>query len=198
MQNLINGLQPYGLDLEQTTIADYMKTGGYETHLIGKWHLGFYRKAYTPLFRGFDSHFGYYIGSTDYYAHGSPGKMCMRNNLDPSWETVGQYATDLFTGKALDIIQNHNKSMPMFMFLSHLAPHAPLEAPQQEIDKFDYIGDPKRRIYAALMSKLDESVGKVVQALDENDMLDNTIILFMSDNGGPVIGMKNEKKLLNA
>lgn len=147
------------------------------------------------MFRGFDSHFGFYTGSTRYYTHGAPDALNMRNNLDPSWETVGQYATDLFTEKALHIIQTHNKSMPMFMILSHLAPHGPIEAPQEEIDKFDYIEDPRRRVFAAMMSKLDESVGKVVQTLEDSDMLDNTIILFMSDNGAPVIGMKSESKL---
>lgn len=69
MQNVIQAGQPYGLGLGEKTIAQYMKDGGYGTHLIGKWHLGFYVKEYTPTFRGFDSHFGYLNGLIDYYNH---------------------------------------------------------------------------------------------------------------------------------
>lgn len=95
--------------------------------------------------------------------------------------------------KAIETIQNHDKSNPMFMMLTHLAPHTanefdPMQAPQDEIDKFDYIQNEKRRIYAAMVSKLDEGVGKVVKALDRNKMLDNSIILFFSDNGAPILG----------
>lgn len=119
----------------------------------------------------------------------------MRENLTVNWDTIGQYATDLFTDKALETINNHDKKQPMFMMLTHLAPHTgnendPLQAPKDEIDKFHYIRQENRRIYAAMTSKVDESVGKVVKALDENDMLDNSIILFMSDNGAPVFGME--------
>lgn len=119
----------------------------------------------------------------------------MRNNLDISWDTNGKYATDLFTEKAVELIKRHNKSVPMFMMLSHLAPHTanendPMQAPEDEINKFNYITDKKRRVYAAMVSKLDESVGKVIKTLDENDMLDDSIVLFMSDNGAPVLGIK--------
>lgn len=121
----------------------------------------------------------------------------MRNNLEVSWDSIGTYATDLFTEKAVKTIENHNKSVPLFLLLSHLAPHAanayePLQAPKDEINKFSYIQDADRRAYAAMVKKLDDSVGKVVKALDENDMLDNSIILFMSDNGAPVKGMDSK------
>lgn len=117
----------------------------------------------------------------------------MRQNLSVSWDTINQYATDLFTDKAVDTIKNHNKNSPMFMILTHLAPHTaneydPMQAPDDEIDKFNYIKNKHRRIYAAMVSKLDESVGRVVKALNDNDMLDNSIVLFLSDNGSPVVG----------
>lgn len=120
----------------------------------------------------------------------------MRANLSVSWDTIGQYATDLFTDKTIETINLHDKNTPMFLFLSHLAPHSgndydQLQAPTEEINKFNYIKDENRRIYAAMVSKLDQSVGKVVKALNENNMLDNTIILFMSDNGAPVEGFDN-------
>lgn len=119
----------------------------------------------------------------------------MRKNLTVNWQAIGQYATDLFTDNAIETINNHNKSRPMFMIFGHNAPHAGndyalLQAPQQEIDEFKYIRNKNRRIYAAMVSKLDESVGRVIEALEQNNMLENSIILFMSDNGAPINGEK--------
>lgn len=117
----------------------------------------------------------------------------MRKNLTVNWDTNGIYATDLFTDEAVHQIHTHNKTKPLFLYLAHLAPHTgndndPMQAPQEEINKFKYIKSEKRRTYAAMVSKLDESVGRVVKALDDSKMLDNTIILFFADNGAPVIG----------
>ena len=94
--------------------------------------------------------------------------------------------------KRIHVHDYHDK--PLFMILSHLAPHSanddrPLQAPEEEIEKFAYIENPERRIYAAMMSKLDESVGQVVKSLADKGVLDNTLILFLSDNGGPTEGM---------
>lgn len=118
----------------------------------------------------------------------------MRDNLNIHWETQGQYATDLFTDKAIEVISNHNKQKPLFLFMSHLAPHtgneyAPLQAPASEEEKFPYITDPDRRTYAAMVSRLDTSVGRVIHALERNNMLENTVVFFSADNGAPVIGM---------
>lgn len=90
-------------------------------------------------------------------------------------------------------IKTHDQSTPMFLLMSHLAPHTaneydPMQAPDDEIEKFNYIRDDKRRIYGAMVSKLDASVGKVVKALSDSNMLENTIILFMADNGAPTVG----------
>lgn len=119
----------------------------------------------------------------------------MRKNFTVDWDAIGQYATDLFTENAIETINKHNKNHPLFMILSHNAPHAGndyalLQAPEQEINKFKYIRNENRRVYAAMVSKLDESVGKVIEALEQNDMLNNSIILFMADNGAPIDGKK--------
>lgn len=120
----------------------------------------------------------------------------MRRNLSVDWSAIGHYATDLFTEHAIETIAKHNKSQPMFMILAHNAPHAGneyalLQAPEDEINKFKYIRNKNRRTYAAMVSKLDESVGKVIESLERNDMLENSIILLMSDNGAPLEGMYN-------
>lgn len=109
------------------------------------------------------------------------------------WLYDRKYATDLLTDEAVNTIDNHDKTKPLFLYVTEAAPHAgnefdPLQAPEDEIRKFNYIKHPHRRTYAAMVSKLDQSVGRIVKALHENDMLRNSIVLFFSDNGAPVIG----------
>ncbi|XP_055904623.1 arylsulfatase B-like [Eupeodes corollae] len=193
--------QPWGLPLNERTMPELFRDAGYSTNLIGKWHLGFSKKAYTPTLRGFDYHVGYYSGYIDYYVH----DMAMlnknysrgydfRRNLDINEEGQGIYATEYFTNEAIRVVKKHNKNQPLFLLMSHLAVHTgnednPMQAPPEEIAKFSHISDPKRRIYAAMISKLDESVGKLIGSLGERKMLDNTIILFYSDNGAPTQGV---------
>lgn len=200
MQNyVIVSEQPYGLGLNEKLMPEYLKEAGYKTHIVGKWHLGFYKKEYTPTLRGFDSHIGYLGPYIDYYNHSLirsnlpdfTSGFDMRKNLDLYRESVGTYATDLFTRESIKIIQNHNRSDPLFLYIPHLAPHAansydPLQAPQEKINKFSHIKDERRRTYAAMVSALDDSIGNVVNALKENQMLDNSVILFFCDNGATI------------
>lgn len=117
----------------------------------------------------------------------------MRRNFTVHNESRGIYATDLFTNAAIETIQKHNKAEPLFLYLSHLAPHSGnnyelLQAPQDEIEKFAYITNVNRRIYAAMVSKLDESIGRVIKTLHTENLLKNSIVLFLSDNGASVQG----------
>lgn len=152
---------PFGLGLDQKIMPQYLKKLGYKTHLIGKWHQGFHQKQYTPTMRGFNSFFGYFGGYIDYWDYSlimldknySRG-YDMRRNLTVNYDIPkGVYATDLFTSEAVKTINEHDYTKPLFMMLSHLAPHAgnqdfPMQAPQSEIDKFSHIEDPKRRTLA--------------------------------------------------
>ncbi|XP_078052451.1 arylsulfatase I isoform X2 [Augochlora pura] len=160
--------EPRGLPLNEKLMPQYLKEAGYRTHAVGKWHLGFYKKEYTPTFRGFDTHFGYWNGLQDYFTH------------------IAQETT-------VKLIKEHDVNQPMFLYLAHLAPHKGnqnqlLRAPDEEISKFAYIVDPERRVQAAVVSKLDQSVGEVMDALRTRGMLENSIVLFMSDNGAPTEG----------
>ncbi|XP_075213044.1 arylsulfatase B-like [Lycorma delicatula] len=190
-----------GLPLEEKTIAEHLKELGYSTNIIGKWHLGYYKLDYTPLHRGFDSHIGYWNGIISYYdhimeeplEHSSYAGYDFKRNYTTVWEYQGKYATDIFTEEAVNVINNHNKEKPLFLYLGHLAVHAGnegkwLEAPQETIDKFKHIPNPNRRTYAAMVSKLDDSVGQVLSALQQNEMLSNSIVVFLSDNGAPLSG----------
>lgn len=117
----------------------------------------------------------------------------MRSNTSITWDTQGQYATDLFTRIAVDKIHSHNPKQPLFLYLSQLAAHAGNQlltdqAPEEEIAKFAFIKNPLRRQYAAVMSKLDESVGKVITALKDKGLMENSLIVFAADNGSPIMG----------
>ncbi|ETN66473.1 arylsulfatase B [Anopheles darlingi] len=201
MQNdVIISDQPWGLGLDQKLMPQYFREAGYRTHLVGKWHLGFFRQAYTPTRRGFETHFGYLGPYIDYWDHSlqmnatSARGLDMRRNTAVNYDARGTYATDLFTTEATRLIRTHNTTDPLFLVLTHLAPHTgneddPMQAPAEEIAKFAHIKDPKRRTLAAMISRVDVSVGMVYDALRERKMLDNTIILFYADNGAPTVGI---------
>lgn len=148
---------PWGLGLNETILPQYLKSAGYKTHLIGKWHLGFYKKAYNPMQRGFDTFFGFYYGLIDYYNYTSEtlydlivkSGYDMRENETTYYDANQTYATDLFTKKAVQIIESHNVNEPLFLMVNHAAPHSGnkevLQAPEEEINKFRYIKDNNTR-----------------------------------------------------
>lgn len=195
---IIGGCEPFGLPLNETIMPQYFSKLGFTSYMVGKWHLGFYTQEHTPMFRGFHSHYGYYCGHQDYYDHrAEEGRgywgYDMRRNLSVDFDASNKYTTDVFTEEAVDVINNHDKSKPMFLYLAHLATHSansytPLQAPQKYLDKVAHIKHEKRRLFGGMAVGLDESVGQVVQALNANGMLDNTIIVFSTDNGGPSSG----------
>lgn len=118
----------------------------------------------------------------------------MRHNLTTNYDTKGTYATDLFTDAAVRHIAEHPTAEPLFMYLAHLAPHAgngydPMQVPDDELARMAHIADPQRRRYAAMVSRMDTGIGRVVDALRERGMLENSVILFFGDNGAPVEGM---------
>ncbi|XP_068142790.1 arylsulfatase B isoform X1 [Drosophila tropicalis] len=197
--------EPWGLPQKERLMPEFFRDAGYSTQLIGKWHLGFWEKDLTPTMRGFDHHYGYYNGYIDYYDHtlhmltkNYTKGVDFRRDLDPCPQDNGTYATDAFTAEAKRVIEQHDKSRPLFMVLSHLAVHTgnednPMQAPEEEVAKFAHISDPKRRTYAGMISSLDKSVGQTVRALSDNGMLNNSIILLYSDNGAPTVGIHSNQ-----
>ncbi|XP_046394380.1 arylsulfatase B-like isoform X2 [Ischnura elegans] len=196
-----------GLPLSERILPEYLKSLGYSTHAVGKWHLGFYLKEYTPEYRGFDSHVGHWTGQQDYYDHSATEEelwgLDMHRGLEPAWDAHGKYSTVFYTEEAVKIINSHGiknnhadkdgEENPLFLYIAHTAVHSgnpynPLPAPDETVAKFSNIKDYRRRRYAAIVHELDASVGKVVEALSENNMLDNSIIIFTTDNGGAAAG----------
>ncbi|XP_054268843.1 arylsulfatase I-like [Macrosteles quadrilineatus] len=185
--DVIYAPQPWGLPLEDRLLPQYLRSEGYVSRAVGKWHLGFYKADYTPTRRGFDSHYGTWLGHQNHFTYmtddNHPG-YDLHRGLNVSWDGRNTFSADLFTREAESVIQDHDVSKPLFLYLSHTAPHAPLQAPRDAVDSVKHIAERKRRIYAAMVTKVDESVGKVMEAMKSKSMLNNTIILFLSDNGG--------------
>ncbi|XP_020620378.1 arylsulfatase I-like isoform X2 [Orbicella faveolata] len=189
---------PYGVGLDEVFLPQYLKEQGYQTHAIGKWHLGFFKSAYIPTSRGFDSFFGFWSGKNDYWDHSQAEEgfwgLDLRNNTTPVRDEWGHYGTDLFAEQAVDVINAHDTSKPMFMYLAHQAvhnanSHQSIQAPKDVINRFKHIKDERRRIFAAMATVLDQSVGKVVDALKARNMYNNSVIIFSTDNGGPAAGL---------
>ncbi|XP_033208875.1 arylsulfatase B-like [Belonocnema kinseyi] len=194
----LKAAEPRGIPLNETLLPAHLKKLGYVTRLLGKWHTGYYTKEHTPANRGFDSFFGYYNGMIQYFNHTYIQDKINRTGYDlhrdvPNHLNVDYtpgYFTDILSNEAEEIINKHDPETPLFLEIAHLAPHCsdavdPLEVRDlKEIDsKFGYIQNPKRRKFAGMMTALDESVGRTVSALKKAKMLENSIIVFASDNG---------------
>jgi arylsulfatase A-like enzyme len=171
----------FGLSLKETTIGDRFKELGYATAWIGKSHLG-YLPQFHPLKRGFDDYFGFLGGQHDYLdASGDKHNPILRGtniveNID--------YTTDAFGREAVAFIEKH-KDKPWLCYLAFNAVHAPLESIDKYLSRFGNIEDKKRRTFAAMLSAMDDAVGTVLQKLREHHLEENTLIFFISDNGGP-------------
>ena len=169
-------------DPSQITIAEALKTKGYNTGLIGKWHLGD-KKQNHPLNNGFDYFWGFISGARNYfYNPNEESRNSIRNVVENHSKTkFDGYLTDVLGDKAINFInKNHKANSPFFLFLSFNAPHTPMHAKKEVLKKFK---DNPRKIYASMMWSMDEAIGSVVDKLKENNQYDNTIIYFLSDNG---------------
>ena len=174
-----------GMDLEQITMADRLKKLGYRTGLIGKWHLGNQDKFY-PTRRGFDYFYGLRSGSRSYFYNAKnddkPGNVrAIEENGKPV--KFDGYLTDVFGQKAIAFI-NAKDDKPFFLFHSFTAPHGPMHATEEDKALFASIENTKRRSYAAMIWAMDRAIGQLVDALKAAGEFENTLIWFLSDNGG--------------
>lgn len=172
----------YGLPTDERLLPEALKDVGYKTVMVGKWHLGHADRKYWPRQRGFDYHYGSMVGEVDYFTHSSANVRDWYRD-DRSVREQG-YVTQLWGADAVAQINAHNSKAPLFLYLAFTAPHSPYQAPKEYIDKYRHIEDPTRRAYAAMITCMDDEIGKVVSALEKRQMRKNTLIVFMSDNGG--------------
>lgn len=224
--------EPEHIDKNETLLPAYLKKAGYRTALFGKWHLGAASKENFPVHHGFDVFTGFPDGCIDYFRHtyGTYGKSWYKN--DEPFEEEG-YSTDLITNHALSFIQEQKvKESPYFIFLAYNAPHFgksdpadlpdstiilnkdnyagyeianTLQVPSGYLKRFSDIGDPYRQMYSAMVANMDDNIGRILDELEQNGTLDNTMIWFISDNGGYSISyfghssngaLRGEKQLL--
>ena len=180
---VIPSASKYGLDTEEWLLPQALKEAGYRTAIVGKWHLGHGDRKYWPRQRGFDYQYGPVLGEIDYFTHAAHGTTdWYRDNKLVDEEG---YVTTLLGDDAVRLIGGHDPKTPLFLYLTFTAPHAPYQAPQEYLDKYTNIADPSRRAYAAMITAMDDQIGRVIEALEKRNMRDNTLIVFHSDNGGP-------------
>ncbi len=174
----------YGLPLDERTLPVALKEVGYKNVMTGKWHLGHYKQAYWPQNRGFDHFYGSILGEVDYFTKEKGGFIDWQRNGVTIKET-GYHTTQL-ADEMVRVIEADDGKKPLFMYMPFLAPHAPYQAPKEYEDRYPNIKDPTRRTYAGMITALDDSIARVLEALKRKGMRDNTIVVFMSDNGGPL------------
>jgi arylsulfatase A-like enzyme len=173
----------YGLTSDYPSIASLMKAGGYETALIGKWHLGVLPQ-HSPIKNGFDYFFGIHSGAADYISHKGDSRKADLYENDVLVNTEG-YLTDLLTQKAITYIkQKHSK--PFFLAITYNAPHCPWQGPDDQpyADSVNFRDGGSPAIYAAMMKSLDDGIGTIIKTLDNEKLSNQTIVIFTNDNGG--------------
>ncbi len=198
-----------GLPLTEVTFAERLKHVGYRTGIIGKWHLGG-SHVFHPNNRGFDYFYGFLSGGHTYWPknvttttplHLKTGKPHYSANEGGYWPLMrndnaaefDEYLTTALSRDAARFVKD-SSDKPFFLYLAYNAPHAPLEAPPELIKKYSHIEHKQRRIYAAMVDAMDQGIGIVVDALKESGKLDNTLIFFLSDNGGIVNKARKESQ----
>ncbi len=188
-----------GMPASEQTVAELLKARGYHNIHIGKWHLGSTLEM-RPNNQGFDE--SLFMESGLYLPENSPNVVNAKQDFDPvdkflwpnmrfgvsynngKWFEPNKYLTDYFTDQAVTAIKR-NKNQPFFLYLAHWGVHTPLQASKADYDSLPNIPDHRRRVYGAMIKAVDRSVGRVLQALKEEGLDGNTIVIFTSDNGAP-------------
>ena len=193
--------------LEDRTIGEMMQEHQYKTHLVGKWHLGMSSPDCTPVSRGFDTFLGMYLGSGDYFKHQNGRGFDMRFNyrqpengliVDKILKSYANvHSTEIYTNRTIDILEQHvnqygtGSEEPLFLFVSYQAPHGPYQVPERyraNLPPFFADKSSQLRTYAGMVNFMDESIGRIHSTLNQLNMLDNTVIVFTSDNGAILDG----------
>ena len=172
-----------GVPTSEFLMSEALKTQGYKTAAIGKWHLGEHPSMW-PQEQGFDYFYGFAGGGFSYWGDKRGSEInYMQENGKEIMPTKTTYITDDFSDKAVDFI-NENAKDPFFIYLAYNAPHSALNASRKYLDRTTHIANPERSIYGAMILAVDDGVGRIWDALEEKGIEENTILIFLSDNGG--------------
>ena len=190
-----------GLDVREVTIGDMLKKAGYATGCVGKWDMG-QAKRFLPLQRGFDFFYGHGNNGIDYYTHERYGVPSMFRGNQRTEEDKGTYATDVFRREALRFIGEHAGKKPFFLYLPFNAPHGAssfgdgtvegekkkgegVQAPEKYVAMYrDKVKDERLARYCGAVTCMDDAIGALMESVEKTGQTDNTIFLFLSDNGG--------------
>ena len=179
-----------GLKPGAVTLPGELRKAGYRTAAVGKWHLGSSPES-RPLQQGFDEHFGFYSGWSDYYSHRyyNMSRTAPEHIFHDLWRNGQEvfedpsYSTEMFTREAKAFIERQKKDQPFFLYLAHGAPHYPMIAPRKYVDRFPADMDPDRRMHAAMLAAVDDGIGEILDLLKRRGLDRDTVIFFQSDNG---------------
>lgn len=185
----------YGLPLDERTLPQALKEGGYETAIVGKWHLGDFEPAYLPTKRGFDHQYGHYNGALDYFTHIRDGGFDWHKD-DQENHDEG-YSTHLIARESARLIRERDKSKPLFLYVPFNAVHSPHQVPDSYLAPYGNLKG-NRQKYAGMLAAMDEAVGQIASAIDEAGMRKDTLLIFSSDNGGPNPGQVTDNGPLRA
>ncbi|MET4693539.1 sulfatase-like hydrolase/transferase [Endozoicomonas lisbonensis] len=174
-------VEAHGTPTDVTMIQEYLKTQGYRTGLVGKFHDGKAEK-HQPYNRGFDEYFGFNNGASSYWIGDNKNGLLHRN--DQPVEREDAYLTDAFGRESVEFIQR-NADKPFFLEVAFTAPHAPMSAPDDYLEKFEHLGE--RQKLAAMISSMDDNIGLILDTLDKKKLTDNTMVILFSDNGGKFV-----------
>ncbi|MCY1722073.1 sulfatase-like hydrolase/transferase [Prolixibacteraceae bacterium Z1-6] len=182
MRAVVPPQRVFGMPPEETTIAEMLSEAGYKYRgITGKWHLGHQEKRWTPANQGFTFFEGCHNGAVDYFTQDRNGERDWQELAKPS-EKKG-YTTDLIGNAAIEFIQSVPKDEPFFLYVPFTAPHSPFQAKDEDLEKYpNREGD--KKTYAAMIDCMDQNIGRILASLEDRGQLDNTFILFCSDNGG--------------
>ncbi len=177
-------IAPYelrGFPDAEDTVPEMLARAGYtQRGIVGKWHLGHMRDDYHPLNHGFTEFYGSYTGNLDYFTHLKLDELDWHKDM--ATNTDAGYVTDLIADEAIQFIEE-NAAAPFFLYLPFTAPHTPLQAPTECLDRYPSLPDGERKTYAAMVSCFDDQLARILQALEDHDIRDNTLVWFFSDNG---------------
>ena len=176
---------PWGLPLAERTLADALRSAGYRTALTGKWHLGEFEKAYQPNARGFDRQYGHFFGMLDYFTHERMNKLDWYRNGEPLKEEG--YTTHLIAKEACKVIAAGDQSKPLFLYVPFNGVHSPFQVPDSYLKPYAHLKGNRQKL-AGMLAAVDEAIGQIEAALKQAGRLENTLIVFSSDNGGPSPG----------
>ncbi|MGS2738261.1 sulfatase-like hydrolase/transferase [Sinomicrobium sp. M5D2P17] len=214
-ETVIPPWRDFGVDTTEVFLPEILAKAGYKNRAaFGKWHLGHSRQYYHPLKRGFTHFYGHYNGAIDYFTHKREGELDWHNDFETSYDKG--YATDLITEEAVKSIQDYSGESPFFLYIAYNAPHGPLQAKKEDLLKYGFEaekplfskkkgygeigrGNTRRQTYSAMVTSMDQGIGKIMKTLKKLGIENNTLVLFLSDNGpapnegGTTAGLRGHK-----